>query len=128
MTLLSGAEPASSSGEYCHFCMDRRADRRDIEKTSSRTTDPERFKHSKKPRLMANLWDSPLSMITDELHVRLRCCKMLLDAVEAEVFHRNSKATAQELILTSVIACGVSHFRWFDKAGGAVPIDHLLDR
>ena len=121
MLLLSGADAPSSNGEYCHFCLDRRANRRDIAATSECVTDPDRFRHSKKERLMAKPWPTPLCLISDELHIRLRTCHMLLQALESKVFRENTKEAAMKLIKDSMVSCGVTHFTWFDKAGGKVP-------
>lgn len=120
MLLVSGADAPSSNGEYCHFCLDRRANRRDIAATCECVTDPRRFEYSKKNRVMAKLWATPLSLISDELHIRLRTCHVLLQNFEAKVFQENTKDLAMSLIKDSIIACGVTHFIWFDKAGGKV--------
>jgi hypothetical protein len=120
MLLVSGADAPSSNGEYCHFCLDRRANRRNIDQTSECVICPNRFTHSKKERVMAELWRTPYSLITDELHIRLRTCHVLLQNIEAKVFSSTTKESAMTMIKDSLVACGVTHFSWFDKAGGQV--------
>ena len=71
---------------------------------------------------MAKLWSTPLSLISDELHIRLRACHVLMQSFMAKVFHENTKDEAMRLIKNSIVACGISHFTWFDKAGGKVAL------
>jgi hypothetical protein len=120
MQLLSGADAPSSNGEYCHFCLDRRANRRNVEETCNCLTVADRFTYSKKPRIMTKLFKTPLLLITDELHVRLRICGVLVEGLEAEVFRRNGLEEAKTLIRDSMVATGITHFTWFTKKGAQV--------
>ena len=115
MQLISGVAQANAPGNWCHWCAATKADIRDGLQSTSWVTDPLRFNSSPASRLMPKLWSNPSQLFLDELHWRLRVYGVILNEIEAKVFHNMEKDAGQAIIKAEMVRCGITHFTWFSR-------------
>lgn len=121
MQLISGAAQASAATNWCHWCSASKADIR-AGLNDSTGTDPLRFETTPKERLMPSLWTKPEDIFLDELHWRLRVYGVVLNEIEAKLFHKTDKVTAQARIKDEMVRCGISHFQWYSRMAPGVTL------
>ena len=121
MQLISGAAQASAASNWCHWCAATKTDIRNGQ-NASWPTELDRFKSTPGKRLLSRLWATPTQIFLDELHWRLRVYGVILNEIEAKVFHATDRDNAQTQIKAEMVRCGITHFEWYARIAPGQPV------
>ena len=121
MQLISGAAQASAASNWCHWCAATKTDIRNGQNVPW-PTDLDRFKSTPGKRLLSRLWATPTQIFLDELHWRLRVYGVILNEIEAKVFHATDRDNAQTQIKAEMVRCGITHFEWYARIAPGQPV------